>query len=97
MQPAGVHDTNVSLPTTSRPMLSGWKPSTSLSAWMASMTASSSRCAGSGNCTRMPWMSARALSSSTTLSSCSCVVSVAISIFSEKMPVSAHAFTLLRT
>ena len=56
MQPAGVQGTNSgSRPFCARrPMLSGWKPSTSFSMLTALSTRSSSKPEGRGNCTRMP-------------------------------------------
>lgn len=49
-----------------RPMLRGWKPSTSFSMLMASSTRCSSMCLGMGSCTRMPCTLGSALKSATT-------------------------------
>jgi hypothetical protein len=53
--------------------LSGCKPSTSLSCKMRCSTVASSRCGGSGSCTRMPFTAGSALSSSILASNSSCV------------------------
>ena len=54
MQPYGVHGRSVGRFSTRRPMLYGWKPSTSFSGSMRSVTSSLSMCFGSGSWTRMP-------------------------------------------
>ena len=54
MQPSGVQETKPGTPVMSRPALIGWKPSTSLSGSIASITFCASICGGSGSCTRMP-------------------------------------------
>ena len=52
--PAGVEGIITGWPDQRRPMLSGWKPSTSFSGSMANKTASSSMCFGKGNWTKIP-------------------------------------------
>ncbi|CFN62981.1 Uncharacterised protein [Bordetella pertussis] len=47
---------NCGFPVMSRPALLIWKPSTSLSGDIASMTRCALICGGKGNCTRMPLM-----------------------------------------
>ncbi len=56
MIPLGVQATTPSWPVNSLPALSIWNPSTSFWGKMLASTASSSRCLGSGNCTKMPWI-----------------------------------------
>ena len=69
MTPAGVHGRGVpGMPMESAPTLNGWKPSESLRGSIASRTARSSRCFGSGSWTRMPWMAGSALSRATSAS-----------------------------
>ena len=62
-------------PLASRPTLSGWKPSTSLAGSMAAMILCASICGGSGNCTRMPFTCASALSVPMSSSSAASLVS----------------------
>ena len=55
--PDGVHGIRCARPCTSRPTLTGWKPSTSLAGSIASKTCCAAPfpiAAGSGDCTRMP-------------------------------------------
>ena len=61
-QPSAVHGANPGSPLASRPALSGWNPSTSLSGSMAAMILSASICGGSGNCTKIPFTRGSALS-----------------------------------
>ena len=71
--PSGVHGTNRGIPIASRPTLTGWKPSTSLSGSTRSITARSSICGGKGSWTRMPWTAGSALSRSMVASRSACV------------------------
>jgi hypothetical protein len=63
MTPYGVHGMKRGWPCIRAPMFSAWKPSTSFAGAIAFSTASLSKCFGSGNCTRMPWIAGSALSS----------------------------------
>ena len=54
MQAAGVAGGKVGSPRVSRPMLKGWKQSTSLPKSMELMTTESDTCAGKGRRGRMP-------------------------------------------
>ena len=54
MQAAGVAGGKVGSPRVRRPMLNGWKQSTSLSTSMELMTTESETCAGKGRSGRMP-------------------------------------------
>ena len=81
-QPFGVQGTNSgSRPfMLRRPMLSGWNPSTSLSRPIAPRISASSRCFGSGSCTRMPSTRGSALNPRTTASTSACVASAGMSL-----------------
>ena len=68
--PAGVQGTKRARFCSSRPTFTGWKPSTSFSGRTASSTRCASTCAGSGSCTRMPWISGRRFRLSTAASTC---------------------------
>ena len=70
-QPSGVHGTSPGSPTASRPALTTWKPSTSLSGSMAPSTAEASIWPGRGSCTRIPWMPRSAFSAAISSSSVS--------------------------
>ena len=68
--PKGVHGVSACSPDTNRPALAGLRPSTSLLGSIVSMTRCCEICAGTGNCTNMPFtagsaFNARTLSSST--------------------------------
>mmetsp|Transcript_15182 Transcript_15182/g.45779 ORF Transcript_15182/g.45779 Transcript_15182/m.45779 type:complete len:373 (+) Transcript_15182:227-1345(+) len=99
MHPLGVHATKAgSRPRMARrPMLSGPKPSTSLSPEMASSTRCSLMWAGMGSCTRMPCTAGSSLYPRTTCSTSSSVASSGRSVPKSTMPTSTHAFFLLRT
>ena len=64
IMPAGVHARGPGSAATSLPTLHGWNPSTSFSGSTAMRMRLESTCAGSGSCTRMPSISARAFSRS---------------------------------
>ena len=97
MMPWGVHGRKQRSPMSILPTLTGVKPSTSFSGAIASMTALSRMCFGTGSCTRMPWTAGSALRSFTSLTSASSVVSAGRRISREYMPASAHAFSLAVT
>ena len=69
-----------------RPAFSGWKPSTSLSGSIASITACVPICAGSGNCTRMASMAGSAFSRASRVSSAASDVSAGRRIVCAAMP-----------
>ena len=74
-----------------------WNPSTSFDGEIVASTSSTSMCGGSGSCTRIPWIVGSAFSSRMRPSTVSAVASAGYSTSTEWMPVSAQAFTLLRT
>mmetsp|Transcript_194 Transcript_194/g.427 ORF Transcript_194/g.427 Transcript_194/m.427 type:complete len:292 (-) Transcript_194:8-883(-) len=99
MQPRGVQGANNgSRPFMARrPMLNGWKPSTSLLRLIAPNTVASSTWGGSGNCTKMPWTSGLSLNLLTVASTSSCVAEAGRLAPKEAMPTSSHAFCFMRT
>ena len=76
MIPAGVQGFTVGSPSESRPALKGWRPSTSFTGEIASITASESTWAGIGIWTRIALTSSFAFSSLTRATTSS-VVAVA--------------------
>ncbi|CFN66226.1 Uncharacterised protein [Bordetella pertussis] len=88
---------NSGWPVMSRPALLMWKPSTSFSAAMASITLCASMCLGSGSCTRMPWMDGSRLSASMRSSNWASVRSAGYCSLTECRPAFSQAATLLRT
>eukprot|EP00754_Rhynchopus_humris_P037987 Rhum_TRINITY_DN20689_c0_g1::Rhum_TRINITY_DN20689_c0_g1_i1::g.171860::m.171860 len=100
MTPHGVQGRIVGARDTRAPRFCGWKPSTSLSGLMRSITArtlSFSSPSGSGSCTRMPSTSMLLFSSSMVASSFARFVSAGRLICSLLMPTSAHALAFWRT
>src|SRR5689334_23002414 len=95
--PSGVQGRSPGSPATRCPWLTGWSPSTSFSGDSASSTARASSGAGSGSCTRMPWTSPRRPSSRTSATSSCCPTLAARRCPKERIPTSAHAFSLLPT
>ena len=55
--PYGVAGRNVGSLRSIIPTFHGWSPSTSFSGATVRWTSSSRRCAGSGSCTMIPWIS----------------------------------------
>ena len=97
MQPYGVQGLKPGWPTISAPALATWKPSTSLSGEMVSMTLCESMWAGSGNCTRMPWIVGSLFSASTRASNSPSDRLAGYCSSTECRPLSRQALTLLRT
>ena len=97
MQPYGVQGRSVGDFSTSRPMLYGWKPSTSFAGSMRSTTFSASMCAGSGSWTRMPCTVGSAFSRSITASSSASGSVAGKSCENERMPTASVVRRLLRT
>ncbi len=98
--PDGVHAVRHGRFCTSSPTFAGVNPSTSLAGSMASMTrvsASSPMADGSGDWTRMPSISCRALSAATASSTSVTGASAVTRISSARMPASPAVFILLRT
>ena len=78
-------------------MTKGWKPSTSLSAEMASSTVVSSMCGGRGSCTRMPCTAASALSPRITSNTSSALACSGNACLNDWIAQSPHALILFRT
>ena len=97
IMPCGVQGRKHSSPIIILPTLMGVKPSTSFSGAIASMTALSRMCFGTGSWTRMPWISGSSLSFFTSATSSSSVVSAGSRISRESIPASVHAFSFAVT
>ena len=95
--PLGVQATTPGVPVSIWPALIRWKPSTSFSGRIFARAAFSSRCFGSGSCTRIPWIAESLFSSSIAASSCSWVVSSGMLMVREYIPTSAQPLPLFRT
>jgi hypothetical protein len=78
-------------------MLNGCSPSASLACEIASSTAVSLTCAGSGSCTRMPSTVGSALSACTVAITSASDASAGRSRPRSRMPTSAHALRFMRT
>ena len=95
--PSGVHGTSPSIPVASRPALTGWNPSTSLSGSIRVNTARSSIWRGSGSWTRMPSTVSSAFSRSTSAISASSPVSAGRRCSKLSIPAATVALPFDRT
>ena len=100
MMPEGVPGTRAGRFCTSRPTLTGWKPSTSLAGSMASKTCCSASApipSGSGDCTRTASTASAALNRATIAMTSSRLASAGRRSRSARMPSASQARTLFRT
>ena len=98
MMPAGVQLTNpVSSSCASLPRLTVPSPSTSLAGAIRRKTASSSRCGGSGDCTRMPSTAGSPLSWSIRANNSSEEIVAGGRRIRPAMPIAAAVFSLFLT
>ena len=95
----GVHGTKVGslFLIANFPMFSGWKPSTSFVISTCVSTLSSSTCAGSGICTRIPSTFSESLYRRTASITSSVVDASCMLTLCDTMPTDSHALCFMRT